>query len=176
MMEIERKYLLKYFPPEIKNSAHKEVLDIYFPKNHPHPPLRLRKNGDVYEITKKTVLSGDKTVRKEETISLSKDEFDVLSKIEGKISHKIRYYYAYNGVVFEIDVFLGDLQGLVLVDAEFKSEQELSKLIMPEFCLADVTKEVFSAGGMLCGRSYDNIQKDLERYDYKPLFLDDKQT
>ena len=40
---------------------------------------------------------------------------------------------------------------------------------MPDFCLADVTQEVFIAGGMLCGKCYKDIEDDLARIGYKKL-------
>ena len=168
-MEIERKYLLKYVPADIRKCPHKEVLDIYIPKDHPHSPLRLRKNGDKYEMTKKFVDETDKSIRTEQTINLTKEEFEVLRKIDGKISHKIRYYYDHDNNVFEIDVYLGPLQGLILADVEFKNVADKDSIIMPDFCLADVTQDSFSPGGMLCGKSYEDIRPDVERYGYNPL-------
>ena len=52
-IEIEKTYLLKYIPVDIKLLPYKEILDIYIPSNEKHPHLRIRKNGDKYEITKK---------------------------------------------------------------------------------------------------------------------------
>ena len=43
---------------------------------------------------------------------------------------------------------------------------------MPDFCLADVTQEKFIAGGMICGKSYEDIEKELKRFNYVKLFLD----
>jgi hypothetical protein len=40
---------------------------------------------------------------------------------------------------------------------------------MPGFCLADVAQELFIAGGMLCGKTYTEIEGDLERFSYKRL-------
>jgi adenylate cyclase len=170
-VEIERKYLLKYIPEGLEDCEHKEILDIYIPKEHPHSAIRLRKNGNSYEITKKTVKSEDRTIRHEETIILTKEEFDTLSKIDGKISHKIRYHYFHNGKMFEIDIFLGALRGLIMVDVEFKNIKSKDDILMPEFCIADITSEMWSAGGLLCGKSYSDIEKNLDKYNYKKLFM-----
>ncbi len=40
---------------------------------------------------------------------------------------------------------------------------------MPDFCLVEVTQEDFVAGGMLCGKSYEDIKADLDRYGYTKL-------
>lgn len=38
---------------------------------------------------------------------------------------------------------------------------------MPDFCLADVTQEKFTAGGILAGKKYSDIEAELEKYGYK---------
>ena len=59
-----------------------------------------------------------------------------------------------------------------MVDFEFETSEEKESFEMPDFCLADVTQEVFTAGGMICGKSYEDIENDLNRYNYKKLFLE----
>ena len=166
MIELEKTYLAKRIP-DLKNCRSKEIIDIYIPASSEHPKLRLRKNGDKYEMTKKEqAVKGDASHQIEQTIILTKIEFDALAKIEGKKVHKIRYYYEYKGRTAEIDVFQGELKGLVLVDFEFDRMEDKDSFEMPDFCLADVTQEDFIAGGMICGKSYKDIEKDLKRYDY----------
>lgn len=105
----------------------------------------------------------------ETTIPLQKDEFEELATIKGKRVEKTRFYYKENNMDYEVDVFGGDLTGLVLVDVEFKSNEEKAKFKMPKWCLAEVTQEKFLAGGMLCGKSYADIEKNLTKYAYKKL-------
>src|SRR3989338_5295798 len=150
MIELEKTYLAKYLP-DLKKCKSKEIIDIYLPKSAKHPVLRIRKNGDKFEMTKKQPIGEDKTIQEEQTIILTKEEFQELSSLEGKRIHKIRFYFPYNGRTAEIDVFQGDLKGLVLVDFEFESEQEKQAFEKPDFCLVEVTQEEFIAGGMLCG-------------------------
>jgi len=171
MIELEKTYLIKEIPHDLVTYPSKEIIDIYIPKEHPHPALRIRKNGNKFEITRKQVINEeDKGQLKEETILIPEEEFNALKKTEGKRVHKIRYYYNYNGRTAEIDVFLGPLKGLIVVDFEFDSVEEKNAFQIPDFCLADVTQEEFIAGGMLCGRSYEDIQEDLNRFGYKRLF------
>ena len=61
--------------------------------------------------------------------------------------------------------------GLVLVDVEFDSKGEKDVFVMPEFCLAEVTQESFIAGGMICGKSYDDIESKLSKFGYKKLIV-----
>ncbi len=123
-------------------------------------------------MTKKEPVNyGDASHQKEQTIQLTESEFNELSQLNGKRIHKLRYLYDYNGKTAEFDVFQGDLKGLVVVDFEFDSIEEKDSFEMPDFCLVDITQEDFIAGGMICGKSYEDIESELDRFDYKRLFL-----
>lgn len=172
MLEIESTYLAKSIPEGLHKCKKKEVFDVYFPKEERHPSTRIRKNGNKYEITKKKrVDENDASIQEEATLKLTKDEFDTLKVIDGKKVIKERYYYKYNDKTAEIDIFQGDLEGLVLVDIEFETSEEKNAFIMPDFCLADVSQEEFVGGGMLAGKSYSDIEDDLDRYEYRKLGL-----
>ncbi|TSC78767.1 MAG: hypothetical protein G01um101433_99 [Parcubacteria group bacterium Gr01-1014_33] len=172
MIEFEKTYLAKYFPEGLRDSPSKEIIDIYIPKSAMHPTLRIRQNGEKYEVTKKELVKdNDSSERHEYTISLTKDEYEVLATLKGKRVSKVRYYYDCNRRTAEIGVFQEDLKGFVLIDFEFKTREEKNNFPMPDFCLADVTQEEFAAGGMLCGKSYKDIEKNLARFGYKKLFL-----
>jgi CYTH domain-containing protein len=170
MNEIEKTYLVKYLPNDLESYESREIYDIYLPKENPHPALRIRKNGDQYEITKKTKPNpNDSSHRIEETIKLTEHEFRSFEKLEGKRVRKKRYRYPYNGHIAEIDIFLDKLSGLVLADIEFDSHETKDNQKMPEFCLADMTHEHVVAGGLLAGRSYDDIEPELKKYGYKKI-------
>lgn len=170
-LEIEKTYLAKYIPEDLVKSKSEEVFDIYIPKNSRHPVLRLRKKGKKYEMTKKEpVKETDASEQHEHTIHLTKEEFDTLGVISGKKLRKVRYYYDYKGTEVEVGVFKDDLEGLVLVDVEFKTSNNKKDFEMPDFCLADVTDEEFVAGGMLCGKKYLDLELLLDKYNYKKLF------
>lgn len=171
-VELERTFLIKELPKNLKECKFIEVFDIYIPQSVPHPILRIRKKGNVFEMTKKAPVENDSSEQSEQTISLSEQEFSELSNLKGKRLRKNRCYYPLNGRVVEIDVFLDDLEGLVLVDFEFNSAEEKTNLKMPEFCLADVTQEEFLAGGFLAGKKYSDIQSFLEKYNYQKVKLE----
>lgn len=170
-IELERTYLAKYLPEGLAGCESKEVIDIYIPKSERHPNLRVRKYGDRFMITKKRpVAGGDASEQLEETIQLTREEFESMSKLDGKRLRKIRYFYDYEGKTAEIGVFKDDLDGLVEVDFEFKNAKEKNAFGTPEFCLVDVTHEEFLAGGMLCGKKYSDIEKDLKRFNYSRIY------
>lgn len=170
MIELEKTYLAKYIPEEVKTARKIEIVDVYIPKSEKHPILRLRKRGDKYEMTKKSPVSeGDSSKHNEHTIALSEEEFEALNEVSGKRVEKTRYEYKKNGQKFEVDVFSGSLTGLVLVDVEFDSEEVKNAFVAPEFCLAEVTEEEFTVGGMLCGKAYEDIEEKLKSFGYKKI-------
>jgi CYTH domain-containing protein len=168
MIELEKTYLAKELP-DLSDLEFKEMLDIYIPKEDDWPTLRIRKNGDKYEMTKKQLIDNDPSKQLETTIPLTKEEFEELSKLEGKRIHKRRYLYHFEGNIAEIDVFLNDLNGLVVVDFEFESEEKKNSFKKPDFCLVDITPEEFIAGGMICGKNYSDIEAKLNSFNYKKL-------
>ncbi|XLQ19647.1 MAG: hypothetical protein ACKUBY_03580 [Candidatus Moraniibacteriota bacterium] len=174
MIEIEKTYLAKELPQNLGECKFKEIIDVYIPKASVHPSLRLRKDGDNFELTKKELIDeGDHSHAREQTIVLTEKEFDALNQqIKGKRVRKIRYNYDYNGTIVEFDIFQDALKGLILVDVEFESIDEKDNFQMPDFCLADVTEEDFIAGGMVCGKGYQDIADNLNRFEYKKLVLE----
>lgn len=169
-MEIEREktYLVKDLPDDIELKNPILVRDFYLPENSEHPKLRLRQKGDKFEITKKTPIDGDVSRQIEQTISLSRDEFESLV---GGISRKVeknRYSTQISGRTAEVDVFLGEHEGLVLCDFEFENDDELLKFEKPDFAFADLTIEDVIAGGVLSGTTKDVLFKTLrEKYGYE---------
>ncbi len=167
---MEKTFLLKFMPEEVGGCRSAEIIDIYIPGNVEHPILRIRKSGEKYEITKKEPLKGnDSSEQGEITIPLSEKEFKELSLLKGKRFRKIRYYYPFKEVVAEIDVYKDDLEGLVIVDFEFKENKDKDNFKMPDFCLADITQDKFCAGGILAGKKYDDIEPSLKKYGYKKI-------
>ena len=172
MEELELTYLAKELPSDLTTFPSKVLLDIYLPSTAKHPILRVRKRGDEFEITKKQPVSEEDFSRQiEETIPLAAEEYTELSTLRGKRIEKIRFAYQQDGTEFEIDVFRGGLEGLVLIDVEFTTVEAKDSFTLPTFCLADVTQEPFAAGGMLCGKTYADIENNLERFGYQKLFL-----
>ncbi len=172
-IELERMYLAKYIPKDLEKFDSKEVIDIYIPKSKEHPTLRVRKNGNKFMITKKEPSrSGDKTEMIEQTIPLTEEEYQELSKLEGKRVAKIRYFYDYKGRKAEIAVFKEDLEGLVMVDFEFDDLEDRKNFKVPDFCLVEVTDQEFLAGGKLCGERYGDIENELKKLGYSKIEKD----
>jgi len=172
MDEFELTYLIKTMPKNLQGFSCKEIIDIYLPKESIHPKIRIRKNGDQYEITKKEqAMAGDASHHIEQTIKLTEAEFEAFKTLEGLFVRKMRYKYPHEGRIAEIDVFQDKLTGLVVVDFEFDSKKEKDNFKMPSFCLADVTQEEFIAGGKICGKGYEDIEENLAKYNYRKVLI-----
>ena len=170
MKEIELTFLPKYLPRGVLLSPSKVVEDLYIPASAKHPILRIRRNGDKYEITKKSPVSKKNASEQyEKTISLTKEEFAGLKKLAGKRVAKTRYYYKEDGATFEVGIFREKLTGLILVDIEFDSREQMRRFKAPPWLATNVTKETFLAGGMLAGKSYKDIEKKLEALGFKDI-------
>ncbi len=169
-IEYERTFLAKYVPSGFVEREI-EIIDAYFPEDMSiHPKLRIRKSGDKYEITKKTLVrEGDPSTQIEQNIELSESEFKALTSSACRSVEKRRLFISIDGADAQVDVFYGKLSGLVLIDFEFPSEQAMSSFVPPGCCLAEVTTEDFIAGGMLAGNDIESIGDQLSSFGYEML-------
>ncbi|PID32540.1 hypothetical protein CR956_01920 [Candidatus Saccharibacteria bacterium] len=168
-LELELTFLAKEIPKETEGKQPVRITDVYVPASTDHPNLRLRQKGDKFEITKKTMVGEDASEQIEQTIGLNELEFNALAKSSQKVVAKDRYLVELCGRSAEVDVFVGRLKGLVLIDFEFDSPADKADFKTPDIALADVTQEDFIAGGKLAGKTYTDISDQLEKFGYQPL-------
>ena len=169
-LELELTFLVKRMPDEIKSVEPVRIVDIYIPDTSEHSHLRLRQKGEKFEITKKMpAVKGDASEQIEQTIPLTKEEFIALANCSKKRVSKDRYNISIESKMAEIDVFTNELEGLVLMDFEFITKEEKSAFEIPSIALADVTQEDFIAGGLLAGKTYNDIVPELKRFNYKKI-------
>ena len=83
-------------------------------------------------------------------ILLSPGEYELLDGLEGDRLRKTRHYHNYRGRVFSIDVFEGELAGLVLCEVEAEGIEELMSARPPAYVKYEVTEDAFFTGGNLC--------------------------
>ncbi len=178
MVEIEREYtfLVDKLPADLTDFPSKIIADNYIPESSDHPVIRIRKNGDKCEITKKHPVDttdgtdGDSSKQVEHTIPLTEEEYAALNSLPGKPFRKRRFYYVHNDVPCELDVYLDALAGLVTVDFEFVDDAAQQTFQTPDWVGGDVSQELTIAGGMLAGKSYADIADDLkQKYNFEPV-------
>ena len=185
MLELESTYLIKNLPQDFihdyKNWTSnvliwsKEIIDMYLPKESDHPKIRLRKNWEKYELTKKEpVNQWDASMQKEQTIILTQSEFELFASLEWKKVEKIRYFYNYNWYTAEIDIFKWELSWLIVVDFEFRTIEDKNNFEKPNFCLADITQDDFIAWWVIAWKKYSDIETILVWYNYSKITLDEK--
>lgn len=134
-MEIERKYLMKGNPFDLTNVPSARLSQSYISF---FPTLRIRKHDDKFFFTAK---GRGHMVREEFEMEIKEEEYKKLKeKTEGIEIDKTRYYIPLkNGLTGEFDVFHGSLEGLFLLEVEFKTEEEANRFDPPEWFGEDVS-------------------------------------
>lgn len=89
---------------------------------------------------------------------LNESEYIALEHLNGREIRKNRYYFEYENKQLEIDIFLGKLWGLNIVNVYFDTEEELENYKLPEFSALDVTKDGFFSGEVLVDKKFSDIQ------------------
>jgi len=141
MMEIERKFLVKYLPVNYTQNPKLEVWQDYISVK---PVIRIRKqknDNNKYEYILTIKAAGELT-REEYEIKLTAEEYEnLLKKKEFDTIHKTRYFIEINdNHIAELDIYHNKkLNGLITVEVEFESEQAALKFITPDWFGEDVT-------------------------------------
>ena len=159
MVENELSFLVKKMP-QLIGKPHKEIEQHYLSDGE--EPLRLRRAGGTFELTKKLTLDGADLSRTEEiTIPLERDEYFMLLPLAKRGLVKSRYYIRLDGgLTAELDVFKGPLEGLAMVEVEFEDEAKREAFTPPSWFGRDVSQEAWSSNASLAGKTW---------YDVRPL-------
>lgn len=94
-------------------------------------------------------------------ILLTQDEYKTLNMLDGTCLRKTRYYHPYNDHVFSIDVYEGELEGLILCKTEADCLENLLRISPPEYITQEVTEDLFFTGGNLCRTTQSTLQAKL---------------
>lgn len=171
-IEIERVFLVKQLPPDI--DKYKPIAmdtgDFYDPNKMGEigvDHLTVRRKDDCYEIRKK---EGDSKYKKiEHTISITKEEFDLLISVVPQRHQKNMYLYPINnGQICELDVYLGKLAGYARVEVEFADEEEMKYFTAPEWFGIEITELNHSIHKNLGIITFNDLKK---RYKDKEIEL-----
>jgi CYTH domain-containing protein len=105
------------------------------------PEVRVRRRGDQAYLT---VKAGAGRVRVEEEIEIESDRFERLWPLtEGRRIEKTRYEVdGDGGHLIEVDVYTGDLGGLITAEVEFDSEEAADAFEPPAWLGEDVTEDL----------------------------------
>jgi CYTH domain-containing protein len=166
-VERERRYLLQDLPEGMSRaSPHVQITDNYLTGTR----LRLRKIRDpqtnkwTAKLTQKFASgAGDFSRTIITNIYLNALEAETLAVFAANEIRKNRYPFEFEGRRFSVDMFLGDLFGLVLAEVGFETDEELDNFPRPPFAIADVTGTELFTGGRLCELSFADIRKEILR-------------
>ena len=166
-IERERRYLLQDLPEGLSRADHHlQITDNYITGTR----LRLRKVRDprtnkwVVKFTQKFAPDPKDLSRTLITNTyLNAQEAEVLAVFEANEIRKNRYPFAFAERKFSVDMFLGDLFGLVLAEVSFETDEELDSFPRPRFALADVTQNEVFSGGRLCYLTFADVRDELTR-------------
>ncbi len=129
--------------------AYRRICDRYFPNTF----LRLRKitspTGQLIQqkFARKEAVSDSSRHACITNLYLTSHEYNLLSTLDGLELYKRRYRYSSLESVIAIDVFEGQLAGLVLAEIEFTSDEAMAEFQPPSFCTVEVSDDPFFSGG-----------------------------
>jgi len=159
-VEYERRFLVKPAADwkSIVQPYSKRLEDKYLSGTR----LRLRTMTDldtgrrVIKLTKKEE-SPSPYYRTLSRILLAPAEFEIFNRLDGYPINKVRYYSNHRGNVYSLDVFEGELEGLVLSEVSTDGLGELMSIEPPAFAHHEVTEDEFFDGGNLCRTSHEEL-------------------
>lgn len=159
-IEYERCFLLDDLPSDLGEEYHR-ITDTYISQTR----MRLRRmekpDGEfvVAKLGQKYREDGQSEFERTITsIYLNEEEYPVFAELAGEKIVKRRYRYLFEGQKYSVDVFEGNLKGLVLCDVEGESSEQIQSLTMPPFAAKEVTDENFFSGANLAKLSRDEFQ------------------
>lgn len=143
-MEIEKKFTIKYMPKGYETCPYKEIVQGYLCES---PVIRIRKSNDEYILTYKSKIGLEKKkskaarINNEVEVVLTKQGYEHLkNKADGNLITKTRYMIPLSdGKTAELDIFHEKLEGLIIVEVEFDSEEEAINFTPPEWFDKDIS-------------------------------------
>ncbi len=161
-IERERRFLVDRIPENFPAVRIRQITDRYIVGT----TLRLRKLQDnggprIFKLTQKISQRGPGAQQGFITsMYLAENEYNLLAQLPAKVIHKSRHSVP----PFGIDIFQGELEGLLLAEAEFDSALDAENLALPSFILIEVSSDERFTGGCLAHASRETIQTWLFEY------------
>lgn len=124
--EIERKFLLKN--DRWRTLATGVIYRQGYLSRKKEASVRIRIAGNQGYLTIKGLTVGNKRTEFEYPIPVEDAEIMLDTMCDRPLIEKIRYKIQQNGLIWEIDEFLGENQGLILAEVELKEENQVVEL------------------------------------------------
>lgn len=137
--EIERKFLADRMPDGLDAAPRADILQGYLTSHTIGEEVRLRRKGDRHY---QTVKSSGTLARTEFEIELTMSQFEELwPATEGRRLDKTRYEIHHGGVLIELDIYRGELAGLITAEVEFESRQQSQSFTPPAWFGREITDD-----------------------------------
>jgi adenylate cyclase len=137
--EIERKFLVKWLPGNLKQSRSFVIEQGYLATESAGRQVRLRKTDRAASLTFKV---GRGSHREEREIKLTPKQFAALwPGTAGRRLRKVRYEIPWDNVRIEIDIYRGRHAGLVVAEVEFPDSASCRRFKAPWWFGREVTGE-----------------------------------
>jgi adenylate cyclase len=137
-IEIERKFLVKAML-DLSRVQKTYIQQGYITHSNDSVEVRLRQKDDQYFIT---VKSGSGMVRNEHEILINQQQLETLwPETQGKQIEKNRWTWQLDSQTYELDIFAGALNSLVLVEVEFSSIEQAYNFQPADWFGREVTTE-----------------------------------
>jgi adenylate cyclase len=134
-VEVERKFLVGE-PPDLGDTESDEIEQGYLAIGS-DGEVRLRRKGEKLVLTAKR---GAGLSRDEAEVELDRESFERLWPLtEGRRLHKRRHLIPDGDLTIELDVYEGDLEGLLVAEIEFDSEDQARAFEPPGWIGEEVT-------------------------------------
>lgn len=155
MIEIERKFLVRDL--DWDQSASQSRLEQGYLFNEPERNLRIRRDGERYILTLKARIDNRSRHEIETDIDAAQGQQMLDHLCVGRVIRKVRHLVEHAGKTWEVDVFEGDNEGLVVAEIELSSADEaftapawLGKEVTddPRFTNAELSKKPFCDWGV----------------------------
>ena len=174
--EMRRVFLIKDLPaPLTRASRHLQIFDNYIENTR----LRLRsiRRPETKEwtwILQQRFPQKDLSNWKIAEIYLNETEHAAFEMFEGRQIkkneriqtneiRKNRYFYDSSDKHLEIDLFLGELWGLITAKIYFETAAEMQAFENPPFAVLEVTHNEFFTGENLIGKTFADVQTEFEK-------------
>jgi CYTH domain-containing protein len=133
--EIERKFLVASKPTGLGEGT--PIRQGYLPLDIEDVELRVREKGEARVLT---VKSGHGQSRDEQEAEIGTPAFEALWPLtEGRRIEKTRYEIEHGELTIELDEYGGDLEGLLVAEIEFDSEDEAERFEPPGWLGRELT-------------------------------------
>jgi adenylate cyclase len=132
LVEVERKFLVPE-APDLSGADAEEIVQGYLAIGA-DGEVRLRRRGEALVLTAKR---GSGLSREEAEVEVEPEQFERLWPLtEGRRLHKRRHVVPHGDLRIEVDVYEGELEGLMVGEVEFPSE-EAARAFEPPGWLGD---------------------------------------